>query len=165
MERLCRAITGYIQMFDKKSIYRVDWRVYHGWFAGKTKTEDRLSFERYLADAQSIVIQNVSFSTNFGFSECLLCHTKRNPLYDSLRTDQAGMRRQRMVDTSLVCDLLHSVRSRAADLYLVVGDDDDLFPAICTAEAWGAKIALLHQREFENKHVDSRGVLFRLSAP
>ena len=48
-----------------------------------------------------------------------------------------------MVDTALVVDLLGLAGRKAADRYLVVSDDDDIWPGIFAAEAAGAESMML----------------------
>jgi hypothetical protein len=98
---------------DVQDTYRVSWRVYHGWYQGKTKTEDRRNFELFPYSARARTVGRVSFSTDFAFSEMLCCGGFRNPLFDTLRhDDKSGESRQKMVDTALASDLLHLVRSK-----------------------------------------------------
>ena len=67
-----------------------------------------------------------------------------------------------MVDSALVCDLLHSVRFCLADLHFIVSDDDDFVPAAFTAEAWGGKVFLLRRRENGSRHLKTQGLIFGL---
>jgi hypothetical protein len=164
-EKLQTGISRYIRAKDRKNIYRVSWRIYHGWHRGLTKTADRRLFETYVLSSTSRTIENVSFSTNFEFSGTLSCNTHRGPIYDTLRVDrQTGEMRQKMVDTMLVCDLLHLVRERDSALLIIVGDDDDFAPALVTAEAWRAIVVMLHIRGDMNALLDLRGLAERLDA-
>ena len=47
------------------------------------------------------------------------------------------------MDTALVVDLLGLAGRKAADRYLVVSDDDDIWPGIFAAEAVGAESMML----------------------
>lgn len=146
--------------------YRVRWRVYHGWYAGKTKTEDRLSFERYVRSARSRNVRRVSFGADFSYSEILCCNSHRSPIFDTLRADEStSIPRQKMVDTALACDLLHLVRTRDSDVYVVVADDDDFVPALFTAESWKAKVVWLHKRPSLNSHLKLDGLACRMGGP
>jgi hypothetical protein len=90
----------------------------------------------------------VSFGGDYTTGEYLVLGTSRNPLYDTLRVDEkTGEDRQKMVDTSLVCDLLCLARSRDSRL----ADDDDFVPALFTAEAWQARVVMLHNPVADNR--------------
>jgi hypothetical protein len=160
------AVAGYISSRDQKNFYRVNWRFYHGWHRGKTKTLDRIIFEKYLSTLGSRLIKRVSFGADFSFSETLCCGSRRSPILDTLRTDEDTQKpRQKMVDTSLVCDLLHLVRCKDSSLYIIVADDDDFIPALFTAEMWRGKVVLLHNRPNVNTHLQLDGLLARLGRP
>jgi hypothetical protein len=67
-----------------------------------------------------------------------------------------------MVDASLICDLLHLVRCRDSELYIVVANDDDFIPALFTAEAWRGKVILLHNRQNMNSHLRLNGIIEKM---
>jgi hypothetical protein len=114
-EKLQDAIARHIVAGDKRGAYRVNWRVYHGWHRGRTKTPDRISFEKFLVAAKARTVGNISFSGDYAFSEVLCCESNRGPVIDTLRFDSnTNTDRQKMVDTLLVCDLLHLVRTGTA---------------------------------------------------
>ena len=162
--RLQDAISRSLHRRDKRTKYRVHWRVYHGWHRGKTKTPDRLIFEQYSREARARTIDNVSFSTNFSFSGELACSSHRSPIFDTLRQDHNSANlAQKMVDTLLAVDLLHGVRIKDAELFIVVANDDDAIPAIFTAEAWKAQVLLLHYREHTNPHLNLSGLAERIN--
>lgn len=162
-EQLQDRIARYISTIDADGYYRVNWRVYHGWHRGKTKTADRQIFEKYLASARSRTIRLVSFSTDLAFGDTLCCSSPRNPIFDTLRQDpDSGELRQKMVDTILVCDLLHLVRCRDSNLFMIVANDDDFVPALFTAESWRAKVVLLHNRSSMNSHLRLDGITSRM---
>lgn len=163
IERLQNAIAQYIASFDKRDAYRVNWRIYHGWHQGKTKTKDRLLFEKFLTQATARTIKKVSFSSDYVFSGSLCCSSFRKPIVDTVRTDQTtGETRQKMVDTMLVCDLLHLARTREYFLIIVVANDDDFVPALYTAEAWKGRVIMLHNREHINSHLQLDGIAGRM---
>src|ERR1700685_4522648 len=83
--KLQDAIANYLHTIDSKKTYRVQWRIYHGWYRGKTKTEDRRLFENYVVIARSRTLRSISFSTDFKFGDMLCCNSHRNPLFDTLR--------------------------------------------------------------------------------
>lgn len=158
-EKLNRAISSSLNCKDAKAHFRVYWRIYHGWHTGKTKTEDRRLFEQYASSAQSTTIDRVSFSTDFTYSGDDLCGTHRAPIYDTLRLNQdSNIYSQKMVDTMLACDLLHLARAKTFTYHIVVANDDDALPAIIMAEAWNAKVMLLHSRKSMNKFLNLNGI-------
>lgn len=158
-EKLHRAISRSLTRKDTKAQFRVYWRIYHGWHAGKTKTADRRLFEQYANTARSTTIDRVSFSTDFSYSGDDLCGTHRAPVYDTLRLNRdSGAVSQKMVDTMLACDLLHLARTKAFAYHVVIANDDDALPAIMIAEAWDAKVFLLHTREQMNQFLNLDGI-------
>lgn len=161
---LQNAMANFLNDIDLKTIYRVNWRIYHGWHRGRTKTEDRVLFEKYLSVARPRTLGKVSFGTDFKFGDVLSCNTLRNPLYDTLRRDQKTKElQQKMVDTALICDLLCMARSKEADIYLVIANDDDFVPGLFTAESWRAKVMLLHSRDYLNGHLSLKGLTARMN--
>lgn len=165
-DSLQNAISRTLHRRDRRASFRVYWRIYHGWHRGKTKTRDRLLFEKYAQSTSARTIENVSFSTNFAFSGDLACDSKRSPVLDTLRVDrQTGLESQKMVDTLLACDLLHSARSKEYALHIVVANDDDAVPALFTAEAWQAQVLLIHSRDYLNPFLQLSRIAERIDAP
>lgn len=162
-EKLRRAISKRLTRIDSKAQFRVYWRIYHGWHTGKTKTLDRRLFEEYATSARSTTIDRVSFSTDFIYSGDDLCGTPRAPIYDTLRQirDSTDFS-QKMVDTMLACDLLHLARTKSYAYHIVVANDDDALPAIMTAEAWQARVLLLHSREQLNQFLNLKGIAHKM---
>jgi Protein of unknown function DUF88. len=162
VEILSNEIARHLQTIYKKGKYRVNWRVYHGWHKGKSKTKDRIEFEKFAISAVSQIVSHVSFSNTFEYGDSMLCETRRGVLYGTLRSREDGKDEQKMVDTALVCDVLLAVRFKEADIFIVVADDKDLLPAIFTAESWGAKATLLTQRDNINKYIDLGGLVYKM---
>lgn len=156
---LRREIAAYLSVQAPKSAFYVNWRVYHGWYIGKTKTSDRLVFEDYLGIASTYLIRNVSFSNQFNFSEYMLCATRRHPLYNTARVDGDGTLRQKMIDTALTCDLLHSVRFKEADVHIVVSEDDDFLPVLFSGEAWHGKVVMFCRPPIERRFQNTDGLM------
>lgn len=52
-----------------------------------------------------------------------------------------------MADTALAVDLLTLANRKEADRYVVVSDDDDMFPGIFAAEAAGVDAKMLSRPE------------------
>ena len=158
-EKIRCSISRSLAHQDAKAHFRVYWRIYHGWHAKNVKTEDRRLFEKYASSARSATIDRVSFSTDFIYSGDALCGSHRVPVFDTLRYDRvSGVASQKMVDTMLACDLLHLARTKEYSYHIVVADDDDALPAIMAAEAWRAKVFLLHRREHLNKYLNLEGI-------
>ena len=148
---------------DRGASFRVDVRLYHGWHRGKTKTSDRLDLERFVVTiGAQRVLDRVSFSSGFSYGDAMLCSTHRGPLFDTLRRREDGTDEQKMVDTALVSDLLHFAHSKVGDLALVVGDDDDLLPAVFTAEVWKARVFVLRMRLDDNRNLRTAGLIMRM---
>ncbi|TIQ32013.1 MAG: NYN domain-containing protein [Mesorhizobium sp.] len=126
----------------------------------------------------SINSRNIHIEPQVGFSETLLnalphrlvkqsgrsmpkIHlpdTFRRPLNDNTP-------REKMVDTSLACDVLTHARSDSRDWRLVLAEDDDLVPALFVAEAWsknhGGRTILIRKRK-ENRCLSLDGLLQEL---
>lgn len=163
IDRLQIAISNHIREKDSKNNYRIYWRMYHGWHRGKTPSADRVIFDKFSVTAGSRSIHNISFSSDFKMSGKLACESYRLPIFDTLRTDSStGKEKQKMVDTMLVCDLLHLARTKDSYWLLVVAGDDDFVPALYMAEAWKAKVTMLHNREHLNGHLKLSGIATRM---
>lgn len=136
------------KLLHDKEVYRVSWRIYHGWHNGTTPTQDRKDFEGFVNSYESRRLEKISFGRDFKYGDEILCQSSRSPLRYTLRNQPRGQGQddrpvQKMVDTALVSDLLHAARSRDHDRLIVIGDDDDLLPGLFVAEKWGAPVHLL----------------------
>jgi hypothetical protein len=161
--KLRTAIAHYISSKDTKNYYRVNWRMYHGWHQGKTKTDDRRLLDSFSLNVRSHNIRSVSFSSDFGYSDTPCCPTIRAPIFDTLRRDaDTKLYRQKMVDTILVCDLLHLIRCKDSHLYILIASDDDFLPALFVAETWKANVVMLHNRDSMNPHLVVKGISERM---
>lgn len=146
-------------------------RLYHGWHRGKTETDDRKIWGEASRHFRSYVTSHASYLPDISFGNELVCGGKRVPIFDTLRTSD-GVERQKLVDTSLVADLLSFTRTASAAfrrgeepkvLALIIADDDDLFPGLFAAEMWGMKVLMLRvTRVDENKHTNVDGLIHRL---
>jgi len=164
IDRLQTGISNYISQLDGRENYRVHWRVYHGWHQGKTKTQDRILFDKFLTTASARTLRNISFSSDFELSGTLSCRSSRPPIVDTLRMDtQTRETKQKMVDALLVCDLLHLARTREHSLLVIIANDDDFVPALHTAEAWKARVIMLHNREYTNDFLSLNGIAARIT--
>ena len=164
LDLLTKEISHYLmKQSERNESYRVMWRVYHGWYRGKTKMPERREFEGAIAEFSSRAIgKKIAITNDFKYGDEPLCDTKRKPLYDTLRGGQGRIDSQKMVDTALICDLLHAIRYNEADIGIVIGDDDDLIPGLITAEAWKGRVAMLHRRTTTNPHLNTKGLLYAM---
>jgi hypothetical protein len=143
--RLQQQIAGAINAGSSAERFRVTLRIYHGWHQDREAMPIRRDFELFANDTNMARrFSNISFSAGFQFGNELLCAAETHPIYATYRGggQSAG---QKMVDTSIVCDLLHVIRYRYADLAVVVADDDDFIPALLTAKAWSGRVILLRK--------------------
>ena len=121
----------------RKMNYNVSIRLYNGWHHGMMETAEYKAIRSVVGNL-SARLGNVFFNREIGYSCDLLCGG-RSRVYNTLRRQEKGkLLTQKMVDTSLVCDMLHLARTNRDKIVLVFTDDDDLLPGIITAEAWGA---------------------------
>ncbi|APC74624.1 hypothetical protein ACM74Z_28940 [Pseudomonas aeruginosa] len=153
-------------------------RIYHGWHQGTTATKDRVAWENIRNKIRSLREGNSIFTPEIQFGNELICNGIRVPLYDTLRQDQGGKRKstkkfqQKMVDTSLISDLLCHCRTESKNFKrdsepnsaaIIIGDDDDLLPGAFVAEAWGMPTYVFRvSREHESRHISSSGIIHRI---
>ncbi|WP_143498928.1 hypothetical protein [Pseudomonas sp. Irchel 3A18] len=157
-------IAELLQSLNGDTHYRVNYRIYHGWHRGTTKTDDYREFERISAGSQlSRRLGVCSFSPEVVFGNVLLCGGRRSKLYNTLRRREDTQKdEQKMVDTALVSDLLTSVRNDRGSVHIVIGDDDDLIPGVITADSWGARVILARvRREFDCAHLNVTDLIQR----
>jgi len=113
-----------------------------------------------LQDVRGSRIYNVSFSTDYKYSDIMLCDSQRMPLYNTLhRREDTGKLEQKMVDTALACDVLHSAKYKESGVCIIIGDDDDLMPILFCAEAWKMRIVLLTRRKHLNRFLNLNGLV------
>lgn len=144
---------------------RTTMRIYHGWHRGKTKTAERNAFDRLVpAEAFARRIGSISFAPEVYLVDQLLCGGPRSVLLDTLRRREPDQEEeQKMVDTAIVSDLLHFVRTNSGEVAIVVGDDDDLLPGVITASAWGARVyAARVTRLNDNRFLQTGNLIQRL---
>lgn len=158
---LQEALARVLDENEPRTAFRVALRLYHGWYTGKTQTEDHRRMKELRSTSRTIGW--VSFAHDVVLSTDLLCRGRRSTLYDTLRFRPQV--EQKMVDTALVSDLLHFARTaghRGQHRALVVGDDDDLLPGIFTAIEWGANVKLVRLRLNDNPHLDTSDLVYRM---
>ena len=145
--RLQQQISRALNATGSGDRFRVTLRLYHGWHQEREAMPIRCDFEMFAADINfARRFSNISFNAGFQFGNELLCNNGASPIYSTYRGGgQANG--QKMVDTSIVCDLLHLIRYGFADVAVVVADDDDFIPALLTAKAWSGHAILLRKPE------------------
>lgn len=158
--RLRRIVADHLETIDSSDIFRVRWRLYHGWYSGQTKTFDLRAVEKFKSELKTITINKVSFGAEVVAATEMLCGGARMPLYDTVRAGLANpdVLRQKMVDTGLVGDLLQSARSARDDVHVVIADDDDLLPGVFMAERWGIRVHMLRQQA-ASAHLKTAGLV------
>lgn len=116
--------------------FRVSMRVYHGWHQDRIATQIRTDFEIYQVYEQlARTIGSVSFTLGYAFGNELCCYVDPIPLYNTYRGGGQD-KGQKMVDTAIVCDMLHYARENPDTFVIIVSDDDDFLPGIIMAKSW-----------------------------
>ena len=140
--------------------YRVRLRLYAGWHEGTTRTDHyrgvsgiRLKYANKIRTYREGRVAFLGGDDGVQLGARLACASDRRlvrkhdvHLLDTLR-HRDGKSTEKMVDTALVADLLGLAMRKEADRYVVVSDDDDMFPGLFAAEAAGAKIGMLRRPE------------------
>ena len=68
-EVIRNAIATVLSATKEDCSFSVSWRVYHGWYSGRSKTADRREFERFAARWTSYKTTNIAFTTNMTFGD------------------------------------------------------------------------------------------------
>jgi len=147
-------------------------RVYHGWHRGKTPTDDRRAWEEARSEVRAFSTNRSSYLPDIKFGNEMLCGGVRMPLFDTLRRRDDGHDQQKMVDTSLVADLLSFCRNESSNfrrgqptmsMAIVIGNDDDLLPGSFVAERWGLPVKVLRvSRSGESKFLNLEHLVYSL---
>ena len=151
-----RIISDCLEMSPEGWKFEVRLRLYAGWHSGTTRTPYfhgiAKVMETYASKTRSYHAGRVAFRGGNGgiqLGDKLACVPGRLArkhgvhLLDTLRHRGDGKPEEKMVDTTLVADILGLVNRKEADKYLVVSDDDDMLPGIFAAEAAGATSIML----------------------
>ncbi len=158
-------------------MYRVTVTAYHGWHRGLTPSDNRKALGDLQGDGSlTSRIGNVLFdwATLFGdrsldaFDHRL---NRRVPIHypDTLRADFSDPTRfrEKMVDTAIACDVLHSARSEPDSWRIVMAEDDDVVPPVFMAEKWsknkGGRTSILRSRSAFG-HLSLEGLILPLKA-
>jgi len=152
-----------ISQFGSNRIFRAHMRIYHGWYSGKSKTEDRRKIDSLVGKLPPRRGKNVSFPGDFVIADELMCGGERCKLFDTMRKRQDDDKlQQKMVDSALVCDLLQATKNREFAYNVVVAEDDDMLPGVIVAEKWGAKVIVARHRTDDNRHLNTAGLIRHL---
>lgn len=167
LEKAVRAINNTLEdVSDARDKFKVRLRLYHGWHRGPAPTKNREALLALENDPNFELARfsRVSFEPQFEYGERLLAalphrltnssHARfpRIHLPDTFRRPikDGENWREKMVDTALACDILVHARQDPADWRVVLAEDDDLVPALFSAEAWskerGGRTLLIRNR-------------------
>lgn len=144
-----RLATKYLCAAFPNSLFRVRMRLYHGWTAGITQTQNRRAFSgvpEAISPDDIFPSTRVLAAADIEFGDRLLDALQireqrgsRIHLPNTLRRQQSGQPPiEKMVDTALAADLLSWARSEPDSIAFVFSADDDMVPPVFTAEAWMA---------------------------
>ena len=141
-----KILSDYLAGSPARSIFRIQLRLYAGWWTGKTPTDYHrgiAGLRRKYASRQRVYNQRVMFQggkEGIQLSDRLACVNRRLArkervhFLDTVRS-MDGTQREKMVDTALVTDLVGLVHSRKANRYVVVSDDDDVLAGLIYSES------------------------------
>lgn len=174
-EYVSTMIEAKLKEFTQADIFSVSMRLYHGWYGGLTETKNLSAIKTIIQDRLiPLRVGNTIFDWRQPFSHTLLgadehrLHSRLGVhLPDSCRENLRGGqdRREKMVDTALVCDLLSSARSEPQEIKVIMAEDDDPIPGIFVAEKWmkpdGGRLLLIRKRE-ASAHLCLGGLLWKL---
>jgi hypothetical protein len=162
LEKLSRRIVNCLVAMHGESLFRVNLRFYHGWFKGFEETVNRKAIKSVLATTDFSTLstrQNVVFNAEVGFGDCLLSalssrmHIKPAiHLPNTLRNRISGKGlEEKMVDTALASDIIVSAYADPDHWILVASEDDDIVPALFSAEAamarYDSRVLLMTERK------------------
>ena len=159
IEHVEQAVSNYLRSV-RGPRYRVRLRIYAGWHEGTTRTNHYRGIagirRKYANSVRTYHDGRVAFlggDDGVQLGARLACASDRRlvrkhdvHLLDTLR-HRDGKATEKMVDTALVADLLGLAMRKEADRYVVVSDDDDMFPGLFAAEAAGASVGMLRRPE------------------
>ena len=141
--RIQQQVAKALARMDSTVRYRASLRIYHGWHDKREPTPIRADFEIFrFCSSFARRIGNVSFVAGFEFGNELCCYNESMPLYDTYRGKGQAIG-QKMVDTSIICDLLYLGRASSDFSGVIVSDDDDFIPAILMAKIWQIRGSLV----------------------
>ena len=163
LKHIERIISEYLIKLPNSPSYQVRLRLYAGWWQGKTPTGYRRGIERLRKNYGKrertygkCVFQGgdsgLETSDKMARVGGRLARKQGVHFLDMVRQDR-DQKREKMVDTCLIADLLDLARRNEADRYVIVSDDDDMFPGMFSAEAIGAQIKLLSRPKKSSRYM------------
>jgi hypothetical protein len=177
LERTARSICACLRTVDSAHKYRVQLRLYHGWYKGFESTVNRKAVKEvgakedfsYLSTHPSIV-----FRDDLQFGDRLLdaleerAHAKPSiHLPNTLRARRKNEPpEEKMVDTALAADLLCWAKTDPSQWAIVVAEDDDFVPPLFVAESWikrhGGRALLVCRRPHSQTFLKLDGILIKV---
>lgn len=125
--------------------YDVSLRVYHGWHRGFEPTDNRRAIATAAAATDFATLSNkpnIAIRPELAYGDRLLSaldprlHARRGiHLPNTQRRGRHDELEEKMVDTAIASDVVDFAHREPDDWIIVMGDDDDLVPAVYTAEA------------------------------
>lgn len=159
LSSVSRILTRALLKMDSTARFKVTLRLYHGWTKGFQPTVNRTAISAVIAGMDFSLLStspNVVISDDVGFGDVLLnalperLRGGRVHLPGTLRDDEEGRLREKMVDTALASDLLTSAVTYPKEWSVVLAEDDDIVPPLFVAEAWKSggegKVILVRKR-------------------
>ena len=163
LQHIERVISECLAALSGRPPCRVRLRLYSGWWSGKTPTDYRRGVdelrERYAKTSRrfgNCVFDGGNEGIQTG--DRLACRSNRLARKEGVHLLNMvsyvnGSKREKMVDTDLVSDLLILAWRKEADRYVVVSDDDDVLRGLFSAEAVGARVKLLRRSNIRIKYM------------
>lgn len=175
LQQLGKAVTRFLCAIDPTTIFRLRFRLYHGWTAGTTPTVNRralFSLTEFYDPELLFPSTRVLCPSPIEFGDRLLdgrverLVTRLNiHLPNTLRRQRGDEPpSEKMVDAALASDLLSWARSEPQSLALVLSSDDDIIPPVFVAEAWmsplGGQVLILRpDARGESRYLNLEGLL------
>ena len=162
-----KILSDYLILSSPQAMFRVQLRLYAGWWTGRTPTGYRRGIDgiltkyakrvrHYRKKNRTVIFQAGSDGLQLG--ERLACVnkwlTQKEGVHflDTMRSTSQGSR-EKMVDTALTTDLIGLVHRKEADQYVVISDDDDILAGIIYSECMGANIKMLSRCGRSSKYM------------
>lgn len=176
LERTVRVLSRVLSGQSPDQRFRVSVRLYYGWTKGYQQQPSRRAIIETVAATDFSTLSrmpNVVIRPDVAYGDTILtalpirmqaAHGIHLP--GTLRErDRVGRNEEKMVDTALAADLLSLARTDPSDWAVVMAEDDDLVPALFTAEAWmssaSGRLLLLQNREPARRLVNLEGLLLK----
>lgn len=156
-----RTISEYLTGMSGRPSCLVRLRLYSGWWSGKTPTNyrrgvDKLK-EHYARTSRrfgNCVFdggnEGIQTGDRLACRNNLLTSKEGVHLLNMVRYGD-GRKREKMVNTDMVSDLLFLTCSKEADRYVAVSEDDDVLSSLFSTEAADAQIKLLRKSSIHIK--------------